>query len=116
MHLLLLLSGIVALCLTQLAAGLPQSREQAQLQQPENSNDDAARGALAIVGMGATPSLSTVWGSNKKYKEKIRKLQDGQDQHTQKLDKRAEGQREPHKQVSLGSVRVPTLKESYFQP
>ena len=98
MHLVPLLSAILALCsAAQFAVGLPHPQEQEQRQQPEvYSFGDRVRDALTAIGVAG--GTFAAWKLNQNYQQKLHDL--------------GEGQKDTQRQVSLGSVRAPILSEN----
>ena len=78
MHLLPLLSAIAALCLTQLAVGLPHPQEQEKEQQSDSNTLDEVTRYLGAIGIGAAGAGLFNWNNHKKTSKKLDDLQNGQ--------------------------------------
>lgn len=101
MHLLALLSAIVALSLTPLVVGLPhpQGEEQQQQQQSNSNSLDKVAGFLGAVGLGAGGASLFNWNNQRTNSRKLKDLQNGQTQNAQKLDELRQSQAATQKQL-----------------
>lgn len=103
MHLLPLLSAIVALCLTRSAVGFPQQQQQQEQEgqrQPDSRSPDES--AYGLLRAGSTPSLATAaFGLKSKLDRRGQNRQDGKN-NLQKSQKQ-----NTKKSASAGRAKTP---------